>query len=383
MSPRAPWWGSFRVCTDTLYAPLEVTWLCLSLEPLVTDSTPTTPVTTSSPKLLLTCLPMSVRWQNLAFPMTFIFHPHCPDWGIGYTRSTLYPGISIWTYRGVHAPWATYGRGSYWANSSPSSPDITILKNVGSTDYCKTVLWKIGFTPRGTAVSSIQPILLLLPSLSHLLWPFRYFSGILVLNKAVGYELLPQALLSGTQARYYWIGIPGSGAFLHAPSWFLRSLESENQWLEWEPSAKNSNLSNLSILYMLNKINTTLLSLGWATEGEKPLTAPHYSVLRDSWHLKYLIPPSVPPHLPRPGPICHACMIGDGREAPFCLISWLTISQTHFLNMLSTITSLPPSAFLFPFLSSSLLFFFFLSQATSTLKILITIHCLFIGKMSC
>ena len=33
--------------------------------------------------------------------------------------------------------------------------------------------------------------------------PSWYFSGIPVPHKVVGYKLLPQALLSGTQARYY------------------------------------------------------------------------------------------------------------------------------------------------------------------------------------
>lgn len=121
---------------------------------------------------------------------------------------------------------------------------------------------------------------------------------------------------------------------------------------------------SLSILYMLNKINTTLLSLGWAMEGEKPLTTSHHSELRGPWHLKYLIPPSECTTSPAQTWSNLSCLHYWWCQRGSILSYFLAHNQSNTLSECVTHHHLSPTLsllFSFPFLFPPFLFLSFTS----------------------
>lgn len=116
----------FRVCIRHLVC----TWLCLSLGPSTTCLTPAIPVTTRSPRSLLTSHECDRQHLGYTSGLGLQLSSSLPC--LRYKRSQDPPGnlaVSIQKCRGIHAPWraSSHGVGESGGSLLIPPPALTTL----------------------------------------------------------------------------------------------------------------------------------------------------------------------------------------------------------------------------------------------------------------
>lgn len=200
----------FRVCIRHLVC----TWLCLSLGPSTTCLTPAIPVTTRSPRSLLTSHECDRQHLGYTSGLGLQLSSSLPC--LRHKGSQDPPGnlaVSIQKCRGIHAPWRASSHGSGRVEEVSSFlPLLWPPWYSGSIGSWETILWELSFTCHEMAASSVT-YLHWDCSLSSLPLPSWYFPGHLVPSKVVGYKLLHWLCPLGPRPAITELGCLGLGHF--------------------------------------------------------------------------------------------------------------------------------------------------------------------------